>query len=103
MQRSIVCGIDRSPSSRPAARVAARLARTLGLRCVLAHVTEDRPTFPYRDRRLGELQRRRAIEDGQRLLTEVVAELPDTSSWASSSPETTPASPSTWSITPVSV
>jgi nucleotide-binding universal stress UspA family protein len=76
MQHSIVCGVDDSQISRSAVRVAARLADTLDLRFVLAHAAEDRPTFPYRDRRLGELQRRRAIEDGQRLLEDVATELP---------------------------
>ena len=75
MQHSIVCGVDGSQPSRSAARVAARLARILDLRFVLAHAMEDRRTFPYRDRRLAELQRRRAIEDGQRLLEDVAAEL----------------------------
>jgi nucleotide-binding universal stress UspA family protein len=75
MQHSIICGVDGSQPSRSAARVAARLARTLDLRFVLAHATDDRPTFPYRDRRLSELQRRRAIDDGQRLLEDIAAEL----------------------------
>jgi hypothetical protein len=48
--------------------VAARLARTLNLRLILAYATEDRPTFPYGDRPLKELQRRRAIEEGRELL-----------------------------------
>jgi nucleotide-binding universal stress UspA family protein len=78
MLHSIICGVDGSEASRPAARVAARLADTLHVRLVLAHVTEDRPTFPYRDARLRELQRRHAIEDGQRLLESVAAELPGT-------------------------
>jgi nucleotide-binding universal stress UspA family protein len=39
-------------------------------------VTEDRPTFPYGDARLRELQRRDALEGGQRLLETVAAELP---------------------------
>ena len=76
MLHSIICGVDGSHASRSAPRVAARLARTLNVRFVLAHVTEDRPTFPYRDARLRELQRRRAIEEGQRLLEGVAAELP---------------------------
>ena len=76
MLHSIICGVDGSHASRSAARVAARLARTLNFRFVLAYVTEDRPTFPYRDARLRELQRRRAIEEGQRLLEGVAAELP---------------------------
>jgi nucleotide-binding universal stress UspA family protein len=76
MHHSIVCGVDGSPSSRSAARVAARLARMLNIRFVLAHATEDRPTFPYRDARLREIQRRRAIDAGQRLLEDVAADLP---------------------------
>ena len=75
MQHSIICGVDGSQPSRSAARVAARLARTLDLRFFLAHATDDRPTFPYRDRRLSELQRRRAIDDGHRLLEDIAAEL----------------------------
>ena len=47
MLHSIICGVDGSQASRSAARVAARLARTLNVRFVLAYVTEDRPTFPY--------------------------------------------------------
>jgi len=76
MLHSIICGVDGSEASRAAARVAARLAATLKMRLVLAHVTEDRPTFPYGDARLHELQRRDALEEGQRLLESVAAELP---------------------------
>src|ERR1041384_4986748 len=76
MLHSIICGVDGSHASRSAARVAARLARTLNVRFVLAHVTEDRPTFPYRDARLREIERRRAIDAGQRLLEDVAADLP---------------------------
>jgi nucleotide-binding universal stress UspA family protein len=77
MHHSIICGVDGSPSSRSAARVASRLARKLNIRFVLAHATEDRPTFPYRDTRLREIQRRRAIDAGQRLLDDVAADLPE--------------------------
>jgi nucleotide-binding universal stress UspA family protein len=76
MQNSIVCGVDGSQPSRSAAQVAAQLARTLNLRLILAYATEDRPTFPYGDRPLKELQRRRAIEDGREMLEAVAAELP---------------------------
>ena len=76
MLHSIICGVDGSQASRSAARVAARLAGTLNVRLVLAYVSEDRPTFPYGDARLRELQRRRAIVEGQRLLEGVAAELP---------------------------
>jgi nucleotide-binding universal stress UspA family protein len=80
MQHSIICGVDGSPSSRSAARVAARLARTMSIRFVLAHATEDRPTFPYRDARLREIRRRRAIDAGQRLLEDVASDLPGVAS-----------------------
>ena len=45
-------------------------------RLILVHATEDRPTFPYGDRPLKEIQRRRAIEAGRELLEAVAAELP---------------------------
>jgi nucleotide-binding universal stress UspA family protein len=76
MQNSIVCAVDGSQPSRSAAQVAAQLARTLNLKLILAYATEDRPTFPYGDRPLKELQRRRAIEEGRELLEAVAAELP---------------------------
>jgi nucleotide-binding universal stress UspA family protein len=76
MPHSIICGVDGSETSRSAAHVAARVAATLNTRFVLAHVAEDRPTFPYGDARLRELQRRDALEGGQRLLESVAAELP---------------------------
>ena len=75
MPHSIICGVDGSEASRSAARVAARLAATLNVRSVLAHAAQDRPTFPYRDDRVRELQRRDAIEEGQQLLERVAAEL----------------------------
>jgi nucleotide-binding universal stress UspA family protein len=76
MQNSIVCAVDGSQPSRSAAQVAAQLARTLNLKLILAYATEDRPTFPYGDRPLKELQRRRAIDDGRKMLESVAAELP---------------------------
>jgi len=76
MLHSIICGVDGSEASRSAAQVAGRLATTLKMRFVLAHVTEDRPTFPYGDARLRELQRRDSLEEGLRLLESVAAELP---------------------------
>ena len=76
MLHSIICGVDGSEASRSAAQVAGRLATTLKMRFVLAHVTEDRPTFPYGDARLRELQRRGSLEEGLRLLESVAAELP---------------------------
>jgi nucleotide-binding universal stress UspA family protein len=76
MQNSIVCAVDGSRPSRSAAQVAAQLARKLNLKLILAYATEDRPTFPYGNRPLKELQRRRAIEEGRELLETVAAELP---------------------------
>jgi nucleotide-binding universal stress UspA family protein len=76
MRHPIVCGIDGSKESRLAARVAAELARALGRGLVLAHATDDPPTFPYGDTRLRELQRRSATDAANRLLEDVAAELP---------------------------
>jgi nucleotide-binding universal stress UspA family protein len=76
MRHPIVCGIDGSNESRLAARVAAELARALGRGLVLAHATDDPPTFPYGDARLRELQRRSATHAATRLLDDVAAELP---------------------------
>jgi nucleotide-binding universal stress UspA family protein len=49
IQRSIVAGVDGSPGSRAAVRVAAELAGALGNRLVLVHAVHDPPTFPYGD------------------------------------------------------
>lgn len=43
-QRSIICGIDGSDGARVALRIAARLARELGLRLVVVHVVQPQPT-----------------------------------------------------------
>jgi nucleotide-binding universal stress UspA family protein len=40
MSRAIICGLDGSPDSQRALEVAARLAKRLGSRLVLAHVAE---------------------------------------------------------------
>jgi nucleotide-binding universal stress UspA family protein len=58
--------------------LAAALADALDHRLVLAHVTDDPPTFPYGDARLRELQRRHAIRDAQVLLERAAkASIPD--------------------------
>lgn len=44
LQRSIVCGVDRSDGARVALRVAAGLAEELGLRLVVAYVVQPQPT-----------------------------------------------------------
>jgi nucleotide-binding universal stress UspA family protein len=76
IQHSLICGVNGSATSRTAAAVAARLSEVLELRLVLAHVTEERPTFPYGDARLGELQRRAASEDALRMLADLGSEQP---------------------------
>jgi nucleotide-binding universal stress UspA family protein len=77
MNESIVCGIDNSYVSRSAARVAARLARELGYKLILAHVADDPPAFPYGDARLRELKRRDATAEGIAMLEGVAATLAD--------------------------
>ena len=47
MSRSMVCGVDWSEESIAAASVASELSRRLRATLVLAHVVEERPTFPY--------------------------------------------------------
>jgi nucleotide-binding universal stress UspA family protein len=76
VNHSIVCAIDSSPESQAAARVAAKLARELDHKLVLTHVADDPPTFPYRDARLRELQRRDAVEAATAMLESVAAALP---------------------------
>jgi nucleotide-binding universal stress UspA family protein len=46
MRTSIVCGVDGSPEATAALEVAARMADTLGLRLVVAHVAEP-DHIPY--------------------------------------------------------
>ena len=46
MSRSIICGVDGSPDSQAARRVAARLAAQFDLRLVVAHVAEP-ALVPY--------------------------------------------------------
>lgn len=74
-QRSIVAGVDGSPNSRMAALVAAELAIALDRRLVIVHAVNDPPPFPYGDPRVRELERRRAIEDGMRMLEPIAVEL----------------------------
>jgi nucleotide-binding universal stress UspA family protein len=70
-QRSIVAGVDGSAGSRAAVRVAAELANALDNRLVLVHAVHDPPPFPYGDARVRELERGRAVRDGERLLERV--------------------------------
>jgi nucleotide-binding universal stress UspA family protein len=74
-QRSIVAGVDGSPASRVATLVAAELAIALDRRLVLVHAVDDPPPFPYGDLRARELGRRRAIENGMRMLEPIAVEL----------------------------
>jgi nucleotide-binding universal stress UspA family protein len=75
MQKAIVAGVDGSPGSRAAARVAAELANALDSRLVLVHVVHDPPAFPYGDARVRELERGRALRDGRRLLGSVATDV----------------------------
>src|SRR5918992_1564152 len=47
MSSSVVCGVDWSEDSSAALNVAVELSRRLRAQLVLAHVVEERPTFPY--------------------------------------------------------
>jgi nucleotide-binding universal stress UspA family protein len=60
MPGPIVCGIDSSPGSGGAARVAAALARELDCRLVLAYVAGESTAFPPGDRPLWKRSRRGA-------------------------------------------
>ena len=71
MRRPIIAAVDGSPTATEAARVAASLALRLDRRLILAHVVEDRPVFPHGDHWLREVQRRRTIGGGARLLSAV--------------------------------
>ena len=81
MNASIVCGVDGSPDSQDALRVAARLADRLQLRLVAAHVAEpayvpSAAAAPFggmagRDAVMEEVQSQE--EAAERLLEEVVA------------------------------
>ena len=77
MNRSIVCGVDGTPASRWAARVAGEMAPELGYELVLVYVADDPPTFPYGDARLRELQRRETIEAATPMLERTAAAMPE--------------------------
>jgi nucleotide-binding universal stress UspA family protein len=74
-QKSIVAGVDGSAGSRAAVRVAAELANALDNRLVLVHAVHDPPPFPYGDARVRELERGRAVRDGERLLETVAGDV----------------------------
>src|SRR5687767_16024861 len=73
----IVAGVDGSRHSRAVASVAARLARRLGHRLILAHAVADPSTFRFPDARERGRRRARAVENGFALLAGVAAPLPD--------------------------
>jgi nucleotide-binding universal stress UspA family protein len=77
MNRSVVCGVDGTQTSRWAARVAGELARELERTLVLVYVAADEPTFPYGDVRQRELQRRRAVETATAMLERAGAAVPE--------------------------
>jgi len=70
-----VAGVDGSPGSRAAVRVAAELATALDDRLVLVHAVHDPPSFPYGDARVRELERGRAIREAERLLESVAGDV----------------------------
>jgi len=73
----IVAGVDGSRQSRAVASVAARLARMLGHKLILAHAVADPSTFRFPDARERGRRRARAVEIGFALLEGVAATLPD--------------------------
>jgi nucleotide-binding universal stress UspA family protein len=77
MRHPIVAGVDGSPQSRAVASVAARLARGLGRRLILAHAAADPSTFLFPDTGERGRQRARAIEQGFALLKRIASTLPD--------------------------
>jgi nucleotide-binding universal stress UspA family protein len=68
MSRSVVCGVDWSEESIAAATVAAEITRRLRATLVLAHVVEERPTFPYGSETQLNRERHHAHEETMRLL-----------------------------------
>jgi nucleotide-binding universal stress UspA family protein len=78
MRHPIVAGVDGSPQSRAVAAVAARLARGLGRRLILAHAAADPSTFLFPEAQERGRQRARAIEQGFALLKSIASTLPDT-------------------------
>jgi nucleotide-binding universal stress UspA family protein len=77
MRHPIVAGVDGSPQSRAVASVAARLARGLGRRLILAHTAADPSSFLFPDTGERGRQRARAIEQGFALLKRIASTLPD--------------------------
>jgi nucleotide-binding universal stress UspA family protein len=77
VRHPIVAGVDGSPQSRAVASVAARLARGLGHRLILAHAAADPSTFLFPDAGERGRQRARAIEQGFALLKSIASTLPD--------------------------
>lgn len=75
MGRSIIAAVDGSPEATHAAGVAARYARALDRRLVLAFIAEDPRVFPYGESREREVARRHAIADGGAVLRAVAADL----------------------------
>ncbi len=80
--RTVICGVDESREAAEAARVAHRLASSLGLRLLLVHAVRDlmvpRPPpigVNYPPGMLDEL-RAGSLAAGERLMGDVVASLP---------------------------
>lgn len=75
MHRSIMVGVDGSREAACAARVAASLGRRLDHGLVLAHIANDPHVFPYGDRWVRSVERRRATERCTELLEDVATEI----------------------------
>lgn len=78
-RRSIVCGLDGSDGARVALRVAARLARNLGLRLVVTHVVQPQPQLTARGLgptagQLAALPLDALVAGGEALLAEILEE-----------------------------
>jgi nucleotide-binding universal stress UspA family protein len=72
MQGSIVCGVDGSTESHFALRVAAQLSGQLGLRLVLAHVSEaEASASPYQAKAAVTRPSGKELRAGQELLEQI--------------------------------
>lgn len=75
MERSIVCGIDGSRESRAGLRVAARLSDRLGLRLVVAHVSQGAVFAPpYGTTPIVERATEEDLRTAEELLARVASE-----------------------------
>src|SRR5688572_28821783 len=69
----LICGVDDRDEARALCVFATHLARRLGLRPMVVHVTQVAPTFPYGNHEIIERQRRAALERGRQALSRALA------------------------------